>query len=309
MTIFNDAFGNYYIGSKFGTTPINWAEILTCIRQALGSNDRANGTLVDGPVFFFRIDWRPNITQETLTGTITTPGFNSWPTAFNPNTTRFIFQMGDGSNYTNSFNASVITHGNLGRAYGSVAVMNPSTNSQVICWMVANNSSFSIFIFKNALNYYFFSNGVLSNSDFAFPLNSYCFYTGRASEGFSNSLLQNQCSAGTLVDNLLVATTGAIANYAHTKINGTATQSEVELYLRRPTLNTVPLGYIPNVFKWKVDGTEPAPQLGDIVSLNMANATSAYKNHGVIHCVVVGRLGNTNALDLTGDYILMRVAN
>jgi hypothetical protein len=41
----------------------------------------------------------------------------------------------------------------------------------------------------------------------------------------------------------------------------------------------------------------------------MANATSAYKNHGVIHCVVVGRLGNTNAQDLTGDYILMRVAN
>jgi hypothetical protein len=306
MTIFNDAFGNYYIGSKFGTTPINWAEILTCIRQALGSNDRANGSFFDGS-FFFRIDWRPNIAQETLAGTITTPGFNSWPNAVNPNTTRFIFQIGDGVS-NGPFNTSVIIHENLSRVYGSTAVMNPST-TQIICWMVANNSSFSIFIFKNALNYYFFSNGVLSNSDFAFPLNSYCFYTGRASEGFSNSLLQNQCSAGTLVDNLLVATTGAIANYAHTKTNGTATQSEVELYLRRPTLNTVPLGYIPNVFKWKVDGTEPVPQLGDIVSLNMANATSAYKNHGVIHCVVVGRLGNTNALDLTGDYILMRVAN
>jgi len=307
MTIFNDAFGNHYIGNKIGTTPIDWAEILTCIRQALGSNDRANGAFGDNSNtynFFFRIDWRPNITQETLAGAIAaSPQYI--PISVNTDTTRFVFQMGNGG----AVNASAIIHGNLVRTYSSTPVMNPSTNSQVICWMVANNSSFSIFIFKNANNYYFFSNGVLSNSDFAFPLNSYCFYTGKASDGFFNASSQNQCLAGTLVDNLLVATTGTIANYAHTKTNGTATQSEVELYLRRPTLNTVPLGYIPNVFKWKVDGTEPAPQLGDIVSLNMANATSAYKNHGVIHCVVVGRLGNTNAQDLTGDYILMRVAN
>lgn len=298
MPIYNDNFGNFYIGNRYGTTLMNWTEILSCIRQALGSNDRANASAV-------RIDWRPNVEAETLTGVIAQPN-NDPPNSlgFSKTTSRFSF-------YIANETAAGLSEGKEEwqqlRTFNGKAILSSSLNR--MCWLVANAKSFSLFLFNNQQNYYFFSNGLLSNSNFNFPLNSYCFQAGVAHTGYSISVNQNQCRGGTLVDNLLVQATGAIANYSHTKKNGTGTQSEVEFYLRRPNPNTTPLGYIPNVFKWRVDGQEPAPQIGDIVSLNMANATTEYAGHGVIYCVVVGRLGNTSELDLIGDYVLMRVAS
>lgn len=301
MAIYNDNFGNFYIGNRYGTTLIDWTEVLSCIRQALGSNDRANAN-IHGNNTLAKIEWRPNTTQETLSGTIAVPSLDNYGIG-NKSTSRFGFYFERGSSV---FAISVSANGPTHTFGGNPTMFNAGS---AICWLTASAKNFSLFLFQNATNYSFFSNGLLSNSNFNFPLNSYCFQAGVAHTGYPTSLNQNQCRGGTLVDNLLVQTTGAIANYSHTKKNGTGTQSEVEFYLRRPNPNTTPLGYIPNVFKWRVDGQEPAPQIGDIVSLNMANATTEYAGHGVIYCVVVGRLGNTSELDLTGDYLFMRVAS
>lgn len=300
MAIYNDNFGNFYIGNRYGTTLVNWTEVLSCIRQALGSNDRANANI--HPVAtLVKIDWRPNVAQETLSGVITAPFFNT--IIGDTSTIRFSFLFDTASS------KSIISFGSGGISHTFSGKPTMFSTQTSICWVAASAKNFSLFLFQNATNYYFFSNGLLSNSNFNFPLNSYCFQTGVAHTGYTTSVNQNQCRGGTLVDNLLIQATGAIANYSHTKKNGTGTQSEVEFYLRRPNPNTTPLGYIPNVFKWRVDGQEPAPQIGDIVSLNMANATTEYAGHGVIYCVVAGRLGNTSELDLTGDYVLMRVAS
>jgi hypothetical protein len=102
---------------------------------------------------------------------------------------------------------------------------------------------------------------------------------------------------------------GDKSNYVHTKLIGnTTTQSEVELYLRDASTD-VPYCYVPNIFKWKVDGSETVPAIGDIVRLSMASAIGEYVGQGNIFCKVVGRSSNLDGnYALTGDYLLMRVA-
>ena len=122
---------------------------------------------------------------------------------------------------------------------------------------------------------------------------------------------QYAVSARTSFADNTVSVFGTMVNYPHTNNNNIATQSETELYLRWGSSSDllIPVGCIPNVFKWKVSGTETPLAIGSTVKLNMINQTPDFPSTGFIYCRVVGRLGNASASDLTGDYILMRVAN
>lgn len=303
MTITNDAYGNYFIGNKDTTDLLNWDELLSCMRQALGSNDRAALFKSDHTGFnnYARIDWRPNIPQETLTGAIAVS--NTYPQQpLNLNTSRFSVIY-----YTiNTVTTSLINNGSIiGHDTGARKIDNSSNTT--LFWAVANRQSISYFLFKSNTNYYFHSVGVLNNSDQAFPGNAYAFAIQSTPEWFD----QYEVSAKTSFADASVSVFGTVANYPHTNNNNIATQSETELYLRWASNNDVsmPVGCIPNVFKWKVDGTETPLAIGSTVKLNMINQTPDFPSTGFIYCRVVGRLGNASKRDLTGDYILMRVAN
>jgi hypothetical protein len=171
-------------------------------------------------------------------------------------------------------------------------------------WMVANNRSLSYFIYKNENAYYFYTSGFLLNSGLAFPQNAYAFYISANASGQTSP---TQCHSRGFTGALRTLHTSTVkANYNHNRLSdGATTTAEVELYLRDAATD-IPYGYIPNVFKWKVDGTEEAVAIGNTVRLNVSNATGYYAGQGSIFCKVVGRLGNTTNQDLTGDYILMR---
>lgn len=301
MTITNDAYGNYFIGNKDTTDLLNWDELLSCMRQALGSNDRA-ALFKSGHIGFnnyARIDWRPNIPQETLTGAIAVS--STYPQqSLNLNTSRFsvIYESAD-PNVSLINNGSIISHTTNARRIDN----SPNTT---LLWAVANKQSISYFLFKSNTNYYFHSVGVFNNSDRVFPGNAYAFAIQSTPEWFN----QYTVTARTSFADNTVSVFGAIANYPHTNNSNIATGSETELYLRWGSNNlTMPVGCIPNVFKWKVDGTETSLAIGSTVKLNMINQTPDFPSTGFIYCRVVGRLGNTGIGDLTGDYILMRVAN
>ena len=302
MTITNDAYGNYFIGNKDTTDLLNWDELLSCMRQALGSNDRA-ALFKSGHIGFnnyARIDWRPNIPQETLTGAIAVS--NTYPSQpFNLNTSRFsvIYDIDNTVHTSLINNGSIISHGTGARKIDN------SSNTTLL-WAVANRQSISYFLFKSNTNYYFHSVGVLNNSDQVFPGDAYAFAIQSTPEWFD----QYEVSAKTSFADTFVSVFGTTANYPHTNNNNIATQSETELYLRWGSNNlTMPVGCIPNVFKWKVDGAETPLAIGSTVKVHMINQTPDFQSTGFIYCRVVGRLGNTSASDLTGDYILMRVAN
>lgn len=299
MTITNDAYGNYFIGNKDTTDLLNWDELLSCMRQALGSNDRA-ALFKSGHMGFnnyARIDWRPNIPQETLTGAIAVS--NTYPQQpLNLNTSRFsvIYDT------VNTVHTSLINNGSI-ISHGTGARKIDNSSNATLLWAVANRQSISYFLFESNTNYYFHSVGVLNNSDQVFPGNAYAF----AIHKWFN---QYQVSARTSFADTFVSVFGTTANYPHTNNNNIATQSETELYLRWGSNNlTMPVGCIPNVFKWKVDGAETPLAIGSTVKVHMINQTPDFPSTGFIYCRVVGRLGNTSASDLTGDYILMRVAN
>jgi hypothetical protein len=301
MTITNDAYGNYFIGNKDTTDLLNWDELLSCMRQALGSNDRA-ALFKSGHMGFnnyARIDWRPNIPQETLTGAIAVS--NTYPQqSLNLNTSRFSV-IYDRDAVTTSLinNGSIISHNTGARKIDNLL-------NTTLLWAVANKQSISYFLFKSNTNYYFHSVGVFNNSDQVFPGNAYAFAIQSTPEWFN----QYEVLARTSFADNTVSVFGAIANYPHTNNSNIATGSETELYLRWVSNDvSIPVGCIPNVFKWKISGTETPLAIGSTVKLNMINQTPDFPSTGFVYCRVVGRLGNTNASDLTGDYILMRVAN
>ena len=308
MLITQDSFGNTFAGNFVSGHLWDPNTLLTVLRTALGSNDRANINFQDKNNF--RIDWRPNIPEETLTGEIAIPlhqniigNFSSSVTANARMGFSHAINIVSGIRSTllldtdvyNNTEANVASPGFLTGEY----------------WAVATKSSLSYFVYSTPLNYLFISIGVLKNSNLTYPMNRYGFYVARSSnEVFINN--HNLVAITNAINSNLgvvdIKTNGSIANYAHIKLSdSTATNSEVELYLRRSS-NNVPLGYVPNVFKWKVDGGELAPTIGDVVRLNMANATGDYAGQGNIFCKVVGNLGNTSNTDLTGDYLLMRIA-
>ena len=310
MPITNDTFGNYYMGNFIGGNLVDWTEVLSCFRQALGSDDRAN--LNKDNLNLARIDWRPNLVAETLTEVISPP---SHPFIF-----RYSYDLWRGTTLTNGsrlafaynwHNHSFFPGGGEINAIprpNSIELINPTTDT---IWVVANKQSISFFIYRSPSFHYFYSQGFLLNSPLTFPQNAYTIvasYNGLSSYN-SGPIYAYQARgfAGTVVKTM--HETGVKANYNHTKLSdGLPTQSEVELYLRDAS-NDVPYGYVPNIFKWKVDGNEVAPDIGDVVRLNMANATGEYAGHGNIFCIVVGRSGAVVDTDLTGDYILMRVAS
>ena len=300
MAITNDAFGNFYMGNFIVGDLVNWTDVLSCFRQALGSNDRANLNISN--VNDARIEWRPNLISETLTGVIAIPSYISiaintpLSTELKPNS---IISFA----YTNSqsFGHSLFPNGGT-----TNIVLCPSfpmvINSTDAMWVVANKQSISYFIYRNQSNYHFFSQGFLLNSSLPFPQNAYSVFASNN----SSYTYQARGFAGTVVKTM--HETGVKANYNHIKLsNGLPTQSEVELYLRDASTD-IPYGYVPNVFKWKVDGEEVGLAIGDVVRLNMANATGEYAGQGNIFCKVVGRL-SPNGTNLTGDYLLMKIAN
>lgn len=310
MPITNDTFGNYYMGNFIGGNLVDWTEVLNCFRQALGSNDRANLNTTPGNASQARIDWRPNLVTETLTGVISPP--------VHP----FIAELGfwqsmtltDGSRLGFSYMSNYQNHSFFPGGGEVNAIANPnnlaSINSTDTIWVVANKQSISFFIYRSPSFHYFYSQGFLLNSPLNFPQNAYSIvasYNGLASNTGPIYAYQARGFAGTVVKTM--HETGVKANYNHTKLSdGLPTQSEVELYLRDVSTD-IPYGYVPNVFKWKVNGGEIAPAIGDVVRLNMANATGEYAGHGNIFCKVVGRSGAVEDTALTEDYILMRVAS
>jgi len=302
MTINSDAFGNYYLGNYIAGQQLGsltgtvYEELQTFHRTALGSDDRASW--YSNVASNISIAWRPNIPEETLTGVITNtenPGTNPTLPA---NTRMMLF-------YTTS-GASIHAKTLIGN--GQTFSTNPtSLTSSVPIWATANSKSISLFMAvggtaPNYNDYYFLSQGVLENSVLSYPENLYSFYLRVNTYGNADR------SRGNVYSSVVhtVHGFGANANYDHIKLSdGTPTTSEVEFYLRDSITNN-PYGFIPNVFKWKLDGSEVAPNLGDTVRLNLANATGYYAGQGIIYCKVVGRLGNNSETDEGGDYILMR---
>lgn len=285
MTITTDNFGNYYLGNFVAGYSFTTADLLSLMRTALGSDDRAN---LNGTTSF-KIDWRPNIVEETLTGVIVIPSSNTVTTTLTANS-RMSFGYPAFVNST-PFVSAFLTGGghSLGQTFPVSIVNSPF-------WAIANSTSVSFYVQDSAK--YFFSQGVLLNSPLPFPQNLYSIsiYNARINSKVSTDFIKS------------VHTFTNKANYAHTKASdSTATQSEVELYLRDFDTD-IPYGYIPNVFKWKVDGDEVAPVVGDVVRLNMSAATGNYVGQGTIFTKVVGRLGSTNNADGAGDYLLMKVA-
>lgn len=310
MPITNDAYGNFCMGNFIAGDPVDWTEVLSCFRQALGSNGRCN--LNVGSLSQMRLAWRPNLVPEALTEAVDYP--------LNP--------------YFSTSNSSSIATGNsrISLAYTVLSnghslfpgggaqnvILNPSSpitiNSTDTMWVVANKQSISYFIYRSPDYHYFFSQGFLSNSPLDFPQNAYSVVASCNGStdipnygAVPNYWYQSRGFSGAVIKTMHES--GDKSNYVHTKLIGnTTTQSEVELYLRDASTD-VPYGYVPNIFKWKVDGSETGLAIGDIVRLSMASAIGEYVGQGNIFCKVVGRSSNLDGnYALTGDYLLMRVA-
>ena len=307
MTINSDAFGNYYVGNYISGEAFDVSFINQVLTQALGSSDRF--ALSTTPNDKWRIDWRPNIPEETLTGAIPTGnsyiGSNLVEKTLNSNARLALSNTNVGSYYS-------LYEGNIPGQLKGISADSLNSLTDVL-YITANNSSISIFVYYSDIDKgLFFSQGLLNNSALSFPDNIYTLYN-RSSDintGTSSEKIISECFvSGQIKPNRVF---GTIANYDHIKLSdGSPTTSEVELYLR-DTVTNIPYGYIPNLFKWKVDGTEVYPNIGDTVRLNMSNAVGDYAGHGIIYCKVVGRLGldsTSNVADskeVGGDYILMR---
>ncbi len=298
MPITQDAFGNTFLGNYLLADSYTTSDFLDFLRTALGSNDRANSTTNS------RFDWRPNIVEETLSGaiptppngTITTSTANGYTLAAN---SRMAFQL-NGSFLLASGQSNVVP------PYGTGSGGFLGGGSSVLA--VGTSRNFAAFI-KNTgepTRNYFVSQGVFLNSPLSYPNNRY--HITSITDGTPSAGVRSRSYDG--VATISMFASGAIANYAHTKLSdGQPTTNEVELYLRRQ-LDDNHLGFVPNVFKVKIEPPNTSVLIGDIVRLNMADAQSGsfYFGQGTIFCVVAGRLGNTSETDLTGDYLFMRIA-
>jgi hypothetical protein len=298
MPIFSDAFGNFFQGSITGSVPYTSANVLSLMQNALGNNDRVNAN-VDN------FSWRPNLIDETLTGTISASASpNIYTNLAIPSNARMGFCPSipdDGyaiSQYRNSSNSGVWVEAidptfNIGDFY-----FEPFIN----LWAVANERSVAVFL-QNDMGSLFISQGVLDRSDvtLVYPDNIYTYWDINIIPGNPANTLSE--SGAVLINSSAItcASYGVIANFAHVRDSDQqAMTSECNLALRDATTG-FPFGDVPNVYIWKVDGGETAPSgIGDIVECN-------HYIEGQIYCKVVGRLGNANVSDHGGDWILMKV--
>lgn len=286
----SDNFGNYFLGNFLAAGhSFHPEDLLLLMRTALGSNDRANVNFSTG----FRIDWRPNIATETLTGAVSVPTAAIINTSHSSvsNNARLAYSVPTSSslNRRAAFLNTGISTGLNSYSYSSSYIGRPF-------WACADATSIS-FYFELASNKLFMSQGVLRNSVLPYPNNLYHIIV-------YNNIIESQTS-DTFLRN--VHTFSDKANYPHVKASDQLpTTAEVEPYLRDID-NDVPYGYIPNIFKWHVDPGEPTPEIGMVVRLDMNAATTHYAGQDVILCKVVGRFGNTSNTDAGGDYLMMRV--
>lgn len=279
----NDSFGNYFLGNYISGDAFSYASILSCLQSSLGSSARA--TLTTG-----RIDWRPNITEETLTSAVAGSGYGYTNVSGGGNA------VSTNARSAFSFSSSGDTVAIFGISGQSGYTGIPNLTSAWTIWAVSNERSFNLFA-KNGAATFFFSQGFLLNNSLTFPYNAY-YLAGNSA--YIQGYTANNSGAVAVLQ-----TYGSIANYAHNKLNGSATFSEVELSVRNASSATY--GYAPNLFLWKQDNGEATQAIGDIVKLNLANATGYYAGRGNILCMVVCKLGNATNTDAGGDYLLMPI--
>lgn len=294
MTITSDAFGNWFIGNFVAPNIFSFSEILSMMRSALGSDDRAN---INNSSTLGLIEWRPDIAEETKTGVIDVPSHNYIGTfGFSSlqNASRLAIAVSDGITSSHSL---FFTNGLDSR--NSVSGITITSTTEI--WACGNVKSFSLFFTNRSTNQFMFqSHGYLENSPLSFPDNFYSIYSCNRNTKLCLSHTVNP----TLRD---LHTFGEEANYPHIDLSNQPTTFEVELYLR-DALSDNPYGFVPNVFKYKVDAGQTVPEIGSFIFLiNNAQPGSYYHGQGNMLCIVAGRLGNTANNDLTGDFILMRI--
>lgn len=310
MTIKKDNRGNYFEGSTLNGAPWSPDKLLALLHASLGSTGRAFLSKESNAVW--RIDWRTNedTTEENITGAIDTSVGNIIRQFYSPSVPQQL--LAENARFAFSLNTS--SSGNISQdKYSPYLMANNSVqnfanaweklsngfSSSAIFWAVARDSNFAFFI-QSGSNTFFISQGLLLDARLAFPGSQYSI----ASKGGTRTLGAVQ-NGGNYID---ISTSGDIANFAHVrKSDDTSMESEVELYFRQ-TSNGDYLGYAANLWKLHIDEGETAPNVGDIVVLDLSLATGYYKGEGEVPCIVAARLGNTSAIDLTGDYILMRIA-
>jgi len=313
MTITQDIHGNTFIGNqliddKWKPVGKPWEPntLLEFIQTALGSNDGAN--INRASLNSFRIDWKTNTTEETLTGVINKPG-SQYISATSSQSSMYTLTANSrmGFSQWNGSNSSTTGVQLLESGLSNVKLFSGSSiagnyTEEALFWGVGRNDSISYFV-KEGETSFFLSQGILQDSLFTFPDNRYSIAL-RSIPGDSRI---SAISQGTAVVDL--STSGEVANYPHIKARDKLpTTSEVELYLKSSSDGKA-LGWVPNLFKQRIDPQEIAPNIGDIFSLNFNNATGFYAQQEEALCIVVGRLGSTSETDLTGDYLLMRCSS
>jgi hypothetical protein len=292
MAITTDSFGNTFAGNYAQGDAWEPNDLLNVLRTALGSNERANINFTNNS--YFRIDWRPNIAEETLTGAVGVPQ----PRIDNEGTAGLAENARMGFSQWNQYSSAVKSTILLASNFFLPTELNqfcPTLSTSALYWAIATPYSVSYFILDGGQSF-FLSTGVLQDSLLPYPNNRYGIHS-------HIDVVANSFAGATIP----IATFSDMANYAHiNKSDGEPTNSEVELYLRREP-DGIRLGFVPNVFKWKVDNNEQAKPVGSIVKLNLSNATGYYAGRGNILCIVVARLGSSSKVVRTGDYLLMPV--
>lgn len=304
MPIFSDAVGNYCIGGTFSPAT-EWNEIVnnlsSVLTSALGSTDRfitsgfttqsGSSSLPSSP----RIEWRPNMGAETLTGAMSTGTLTS-NAAINNANARFKSVL------TATSGSAANVH--LTRTGVSTFVVNTAatlidgfTYDTTRVWLTANSRSISLFYFTNTTKYRFFSLGILQNPrsyiSSLYPLYAYDLFWQTGSGASPTLRVQRPFQVGTATAQAFLSSGNA--NYSIACVNPADTASSVvtDLWLRdnNSASNDPAAGKAPNLYLAKGLYT-----VGSIYKFDEDVDGSALR-----HIVCCGAFGS--------DFIMMRIGD
>jgi hypothetical protein len=293
MPVISDTFGNHFLGTYLvpeGTISNQLADLMDA---AVGAGNNAQSGVGTETM----IAWRPNIGDETFTGTITT--VVSGTTAAEE--ARFAQFLGD----------STTTPGRFGYfrtgATGGTDLIDfdvtpdPSEGSLdgARNWATASNKSLGIFTYDDATNYHFSYAGILNNAPgYIYPTNSVIITLGSVGGTPYGRAIRPQSSSGNTV---IEYTIDNNSNYTPVCSNGATIPTVTELYFRDDNAGS---GYPATGFADNLLFARGAFVVGDPYFVEFVDGTDTITGDPILGSdfrfyICCGQIGS--------DYILMRV--
>lgn len=292
MPVITDNNGNHFLGTYLVPEGVISTQLSDLMTDAVGAANQAQSTVGTDTM----IAWRPDISNETFGGTIST--VTSGATAME--NARFAQFLGDSDTDADLFSyMRTEASGATGLIDLTVAGAGESSLDKSRNWATASDKSLGIFLYEDAQNYHFSYAGILNNAPgYVYPTNSVLITLGVVGGTNYGGALRAQSTSG---DGTVDYTTDNNSNYAVVCSNGASIPTVTELYFRDDNSGA---GYPATGFGDNLLFARGTFTIGDPYFVEFVDGTNQITGNDVLgspfrYYICVGQMGQ--------DFVLMRV--